>query len=130
VAVGQGGQVEGGHRLAGTARYGRRVESQVARTRCNVAGDGGGEELVVGVLEGVADVARQHRHRRPPGVEAGDHDAPGGRLEQTVQVARQCGLAGPVAADQGDDLAAPDHQGNAVQHGSAVGRPARGRIAK
>src|SRR5207244_13226667 len=101
-------EADGGERLF-HPRFDRgRRESQVSRAEGDLLLDAGGEELMVGILEDVAD---------PPGEVleglAGyrgpvHEDLPRRRREETVQVLGERRLAGAVPADEGDELATDD----------------------
>ncbi len=85
----------------------------------DVVEDGGGEELVIGILEDEADGGADGAQvllvdGQPTGV-----DLTSLRQQQAVEVEKQGGLAGTVGADQGDFLAGLDLEGD-VREGLAA----------
>ncbi len=70
-----------------------RVVSEIAGPEADVLSDRCRKELVIRVLERIADVPSQPVNRHLPGVQAVDEDLAGGGLEQPVQVPGERTLA-------------------------------------
>ena len=98
-----------------------RREVEVARTEGDLVLDGRGENLMVGVLEDVADLGggfgRAHRGAVAPVEHHGARD----RMQQAHQMLGQRGLARAVLADDRDELARRDPQIDRIEHRRSVG---------
>ena len=79
-------------------------------------GDGGADELVLGVLEDEADRAAEGAHIRPSEVDAVDGDAAARRAHDAGDRLQQGGLARAVLADEGEERAALHIEAHLVQH--------------
>src|SRR5581483_9397414 len=100
-------------------RLGR--EREVTGPERDLVLDGRGEELVVGVLEDEADVARDPSRTRARRVAAGDADRARGRQQKAGQVLRESRLPRAVVADERDELAGADRERDPVERDGAVG---------
>ena len=102
-------------------------DAEVRRAEGDVVADGGGEKLVVGVLEDQthlpSDLAKVVRLHPQPS----HHDLPGLRLQKTVQVQDQRGLTGTVGSQHRHSLAGCDRERQLVER---RGIPARIGVAQ
>ena len=89
--------------------------SEVGRAEGDVVADGGGEELVVGVLEHDPDPAADLAQVGLLDPQAVDDDAAGAAAERAVEVQDEGRLAGAVGAEDRDPLAAGDGEVHAEQ---------------
>ncbi len=96
-------------------------EPEVQRPEAHILGDGRHEQLVVRVLEDHADRPADVGQRVLCDRDAADVDGAVRRRQQAVQVQQQRGLAGAVGADDGDRLAVPDLEGDALERLRPVG---------
>ncbi len=96
-------------------------DAHVQRTEGHVVEDGGGEELVIGILEDEPDLTPDAPHRRAIDDRAPDAHDPMRRGVDPVEVQHQRRLAGAVRAHQGHLLAATDAQVHAAQRLEAIG---------
>ena len=82
--------------------------AEVLQREGHLLAGAGGEQLLIRVLEDVADVARHPLQRLRRQVGAAQPHHAGARPQQAVQLLGQRRLAGAVLADQGDELAGAD----------------------
>ena len=90
----------------------------VVEVREEVQVGSGGHLLVEGRLLG--QEAEPPAHLRLAGVVAGDRGRPGGGFEQSRQHLQRRRLAGAVGADDADDLASLDGEGDVVHRDEAA----------
>src|SRR5947208_4994160 len=114
-------ELDGRERLGHTRLHLGGREAEVARPEGHLIGDGRGEELMIRILEDVADALGERLERKVRDVASVERHASLGRREEAVQVLGERGLSRAVRARKRDELAATDREVHAREGTATVG---------